>query len=155
MTLFSSTKELGYYKIKIYVKYLHCIPNLPASCIHLGTNRESALKKSRNHLVSFRPFPTVDASDSSSAKYVARYAYFYLYTTLSGYEASIFFFFFFLISFAPLHDSGGSARRPGSGKRSYKRKAEAALAFSTLVVREGEIKSGKKARCRGKRGRGV
>lgn len=61
-------------------------------------------------------------------------------------------FFFFLISFA--RDSG-SARRPGSGKRSYKRKAEAALAFSTPVVREGEIKSGKKAWCSGKGGRGV
>lgn len=58
---------------------------------------------------------------------------------------------FFCFKFRSFRDSD-SARRPGSGKRSYKRKAEAALAFSTPVVREGEIKSGKKARCSGKRG---
>jgi hypothetical protein len=34
---------------------------------------------------------------------------------------------------------------PGNGKRSYKRKAEAALAFSTPWMWEGGIKSGKKA----------
>lgn len=66
--------------------------------------RKSALKSviSKSPLVSFRPFSTVDASDSSSAKYVARYARFYLYTARSGYEASIFHFLF--LKFRSLRD---------------------------------------------------
>lgn len=81
-----------------------------------GTERKSALKSvieiSKSPLVSFRPFSTVDASDSSSAKYVARYAHFYLYTTRSGYEASIFYFFsfFFFFKFRSLCDSAAAAR---------------------------------------------
>lgn len=86
-------------KIKKYVTgvTLHS-ESLPDRRYIPGTERKNALKPviSKSPLVSFRPFSTVDASDSSSVKYVARYAHFYLYTTPSGYEASIFYFLFFL-----------------------------------------------------------
>lgn len=120
--------------------------------VYIGTEHESALKSiiSNRHSFHFVHFLRSMRLIPRRRNTCSLRPLLFVYNAQRICEASI-FYFIFLISFAPLRDSG-SARRPGSGKRSYKRKAEAALAFSTPVVREGEIKSCKKARCSGKRG---